>query len=54
MLSDLTYRLRALFRHQEVEDELSEELQYCIAPIFWWISLFCPFWKVLEQCRDKA
>jgi hypothetical protein len=27
MLSDLTYRLRALFRHQRIEDELQEELQ---------------------------
>jgi predicted permease len=27
MLSDLTYRLRALFRRQRIEDELQEELQ---------------------------
>ena len=28
MLNDLIYRLRALVRHQRVEDELQEELHY--------------------------
>ena len=28
MLNDLRFRVRALFRHQEVEEELDEELRF--------------------------